>query len=242
MNKIKCPYSGEAFIKEETDRQDWADKKAPSEDPHFGLTDLDEDIAALKKAFRDECHIHSIKLDKAFRNIDKSVTELKRLAYMDELTGCFSRHYVSSFLTDRNSKGWKDPQARYSLAIVDIDSFKTVNDRYGHSIGDKVICSVAALLRAQCRRDCGDCVIRYGGDEFILLFNGITRKSFSQKLKKIIESARNIRFKECPDMSLTLSAGGQLCSDIPLNYCDMIDLADRKLYKVKAEGRDNYYL
>lgn len=242
MNKIKCPYCGEVFIAEETDRQDAADKKAPSENHHFDLTDLEEDINTLKKAFPDEHHIHNRRLDKAFRDIDKSVTELKRLAYMDELTGCFSRHYVNSFLIDRYSKEWRDPQARYSLAIVDIDSFKTVNDRYGHGIGDRAICSVAALLRSQCRCGCGDCVIRYGGDEFILLFNGITRESFSQKLGEIIEGARNIRFNDCPDMSLTLSAGGELCSDIPLNYCDMINLADIKLYKVKAGGRDNYLL
>lgn len=174
----------------------------------------------------------------------KSANEkLLRLAQLDSLTACYSRHYVNTVLINQRNGLWNDPSAKYSLAIVDIDNFKNINDTYGHDVGDRAIIAIAQVLEANSKRANGDCVIRHGGDEFVLLYNDVTQERFVRKLEAIVRDVREISFPDIPDMRLTVSIGGEAYRDGEKSlYYAMIPRADKKLYLAKENGRNQYVL
>lgn len=167
--------------------------------------------------------------------------KLEQLAHLDGLTNCFSRQYVNTVLVNQRTGKWNDPGARYSLAIVDIDSFKSINDHYGHMIGDRAIVAVAQVLMDNSRQINGDCVIRHGGDEFIVLWNDISEERFLEKLACIVSEVGQIHSLDCPDIRLTVSVGGEPYSEERSSiYYDMTARADKKLYEAKAAGRNRF--
>lgn len=132
---------------------------------------------------------------------------------------------------------------KYSLAMLDIDYFKRFNDKYGHEVGDRVIVAVAQVLMDNCKIINGDCVIRYGGDEFVILFNSVTRERFERKMDCILREINAIHFEDYPDIHITASMGGDYyISPEQSLYYDQIHRADEKLYQAKKMGRDCYCL
>ena len=166
-----------------------------------------------------------------------------RLAHLDALTSCFSRQYVNSVLVNQISGNWNNPRAKYSIAIIDIDWFKSINDTFGHAIGDRALIAVATVLLNNCKYEDGDCVIRHGGDEFVLLMNDVTPERFTRMLKNIVEQVRDIRFDDYPDLHLSISVGGAIyeSSEISLYY-NALKNADEKLYLAKSLGRNQFAL
>lgn len=166
---------------------------------------------------------------------------LKELAYVDNLSLCFTRHYINSILINNDTGEWKDPTVKYSVVLVDIDNFKHVNDTYGHQIGDRAIVSIAKILNEHASSKCGDCVIRHGGDEFVLLYNDVTEERFKDKLISILSMVRKIHFNDYPELKLTVSMGGVYYKTAQKKlYYDMITEADKKLYEVKNTGRNSF--
>lgn len=173
--------------------------------------------------------------------IRRTNEQLEYVAHRDGLTGCYSRQYVNTMLVNRENGRWKEPEGKYSVIILDIDHFKQVNDTYGHDTGDKAIRAISRVLQNQTREEKGDCVIRQGGDEFILLYQDISREQFVYKLKQVLEEVRQIHFPEFPELRLTLSAGGvHFLEGENMQYYEMIHLADKKLYKAKENGRNQF--
>lgn len=169
--------------------------------------------------------------------------KLRRLAHLDSLTSCYSRHYVNTILLNQRNGLWNDPTARYSLAIVDIDNFKSINDTYGHDTGDQAIIAIANVLESNSKHANGDCVIRHGGDEFIVLYNDVSKERFTKKLDSIVKGAREIRFPDFPDMRLSVSIGGEYYENAEDSlYYNMVRKADEKLYTAKENGRDQFVL
>lgn len=169
--------------------------------------------------------------------------KLRILAHMDALTSCCSRQYINSILINQSNGSWNNPDLDYSLAMIDVDHFKEVNDQYGHEVGDRALIAVAQILKANACETNADCVIRYGGDEFIILWNHITNKHFEEKLKKIMQSISNIKFPDYPDLAISISVGGEVYNpEKPLTFYEMIKKADQKLYKAKNSGRNKYVM
>lgn len=166
---------------------------------------------------------------------------LEQIAIRDNLTGCYSRHYVNVMLLMPNTKKWRDSNANYSLAVIDIDHFKQINDSYGHGVGDQALCAISNTLRGLCDELRGDCVIRYGGDEFIVLMNNVYRDLFESRLNAILEGVRNIRLPQAPDMRLTVSIGAVMANK-SLTYYDLFSHADKQVYIAKNSGKDQYRL
>jgi diguanylate cyclase (GGDEF)-like protein len=129
----------------------------------------------------------------------------------------------------------------FSLALLDIDHFKQINDNYGHLFGDKCLKAFSALMQRNCKRDT-DIIGRYGGEEFIILMSGKNINAHHQLMQNIHAQTRNISLKPSDGhepVRFTVSIG--ICSvlgNVSLNLQDIVKLADEELYKSKGAGRD----
>ncbi len=153
----------------------------------------------------------------------------------DPLTGSFNRGALEHDLAlelDRSSRN----QTPLAIAMLDIDHFKQVNDRYGHHAGDAVLQGLAAEIRSLIRGT--DSLYRYGGEEFTLLMRDTDLGGARQKLESIIKHFRPIEWNEvAPGLKITLSAGVTTWKTGEEGQAS-INRADQALYDSKHNGRD----
>jgi diguanylate cyclase len=123
-----------------------------------------------------------------------------------------------------------------AILLVDVDRFKSINDRYGHGMGDVVLKRIAALLREHVREI--DLPARYGGDEFaVLLVDSDVRRAVAIA-ERILIQARELVFEAEPGLACTLSIGvAELADDHPALE-QWVRAADAALYRAKAAGRN----
>lgn len=151
--------------------------------------------------------------------LDKSRGESRKL-FLDPLTATYSRRYFETYLTHM--------EGMECVEIIDVNQFKQVNDTYGHPAGDVVLRDIAAAIRSCIRSS--DILIRYGGDEFLLLFPKMSEKDMAEKNKRIKEAVANIVFTEYPTLHLSVSIGG-VCGVHPI--MEAIRQADKRMYENK---------
>jgi len=152
----------------------------------------------------------------------ETINSYNRRLYVDPLTGAYNRRYYEDQLVALE-------QDR-SAAIMDVDDFKGINDTYGHPVGDLAL---KAIVRAalSCVRST-DTVVRYGGDEFLILFHNIPRDIFGARLETIRQSVRGIVLEECPELRLSVSIGGVCQAGAGQK---ILRRADELLYQAKKE-------
>ncbi|MBR6365219.1 MAG: diguanylate cyclase [Lachnospiraceae bacterium] len=166
---------------------------------------------------------------------------LYELANKDSLTGCHSRRYLNTYVLNLENGKWRDDTKEYSLAIVDLDHFKQINDVGGHSNGDDILRTVAHLLASTVNADRGDAIIRFGGDEFILLYADRTPEEFRSGLEHVLEEVRKIKPEASPNIKVSLSGGGVHSSELTSrSYVEFFKVADQRLYIAKQRGRDRF--
>ena len=156
--------------------------------------------------------------------------ELAKQAQTDSLTGILNRrHFI--YLAEEILKLQQRNDKPCSLLMMDIDDFKSINDTYGHDVGDEVLCSLAASVSARLRNS--DLFARFGGEEFVLLLPE-TRVEGALTLAREIQQA--ITLVQLPDAAtFTLSIGvSELMTDIK----DAITRADKALYQAKQQGKN----
>lgn len=162
---------------------------------------------------------------------------LEDRAMRDSLTGLYNiyagKELVNEYLHDKN------PYVSCGMMVIDIDYFKTVNDRYGHLFGDKVLIAFAKFLRASFSDK--DIIIRAGGDEFVVLLKEIGHATLVKKAMQLVDRVREIGFEE-NDYAMTISMG--VCY-LPENissftYDQLFANADWALYNAKENGRNRY--
>lgn len=155
---------------------------------------------------------------------DKLVDKLKGYQdklYIDPITGVYNRRYFEDEIRNmQNSAG---------VAMIDLDDFKLYNDIYGHDMGDQVLCIVADAIKNCIRKT--DKLIRYGGDEFLLILSDMVRGTLRGKLLQIQEAIENATIPECPRLKLTASIGGVISEDGKIE--EAIAKADQLMYKAK---------
>ena len=122
----------------------------------------------------------------------------------------------------------KNISGEYAVAMIDIDNLKDINDRFGHAAGDTALYRTAMSIRSVLRSN--DELIRYGGDEFILLLHGLPEQSLSVKLKNICTAVENTDIAEYPGLRLSASIGGVYGTG---RIGDMLKKADDALYSAK---------
>ena len=113
--------------------------------------------------------------------------------------------------------------------MIDLDDFKLYNDIYGHDMGDQVLCIVADVIKNCIRKT--DKLIRYGGDEFLLILSDMVRGTLRGKLLQIQEAIENATIPNCPRLKLTASIGGVISEDGKID--EAIAKADQLMYKAK---------
>lgn len=160
---------------------------------------------------------------------------IKKSAFTDKLTGVYNRNYLQE---SENFINLND----YILATLDIDYFKTVNDTYGHDVGDKILTKTAQIMTSAIRTK-EDIVIRYGGEEFIILAK-INRKDNLSAINVIERIFKNIQEGEfyinnLEFIKITVSIGVNLVPHKSRSFSDAFKLADLALYNAKNKGRDN---
>ena len=141
--------------------------------------------------------------------------------YTDIMTGIYNRRFYEEKL--------KNSTLTAGVAMIDLDDFKVYNDVYGHAAGDTVLTAFAAEIRKDIRAS--DKVIRYGGDEFLLVMPGVREGSFETMLKRILQNISTIVLPEYEGIRLTTSIGATLCANEPIHIA--VSRADRLLYKAK---------
>ena len=114
--------------------------------------------------------------------------------------------------------------------MADIDLFKGINDNYGHQCGDEAIAAVASFLNSAVRNM--DCVVRYGGDEFLISFKGIAPDVLKMRLEQMCAAVGKIQLPSCPDVKLSMSFGGTYGDGV---VSDMFSFADKALYESKKK-------
>lgn len=141
--------------------------------------------------------------------------------YTDVMTGIYNRRFYEEKL--RNST------LSSGVAMIDLDDFKVYNDVYGHSAGDAVLVAFAESVRKNIR--VSDKLVRYGGDEFLLIMPGVSESGFEAALRHILQNINSIVLPGYEAIRLTTSIGATMCAGEPV--MDAVHRADRLLYKAK---------
>ena len=155
---------------------------------------------------------------------DKLVSQIfgfDEKVYRDVLTGAYNRRYYEEELkTSTEAQG---------IAMIDLDDFKLYNDTFGHAAGDAALQTVVKQIRSCIRST--DSIVRYGGDEFLLLIPGIGEEAFTKKLRQIQESVFQTDVPGYSKMHLTVSIGGFICDHEMLEKA--VEKADKLMYQAK---------
>lgn len=157
------------------------------------------------------------------------VTRLVDCARHDELTKVYNRvglkRIYTNFINDRRSNG-------SALLLLDIDNFKSINDTFGHNVGDSVLVEFANLVNASCRDS--DVVVRWGGEEFVVLLHDVTSSGAAAIAEKIRESIGLHVFGTVGSVTVSI---GCLITPTP-DLESSIGLADGAMYAAKRGGRN----
>jgi len=153
-------------------------------------------------------------------------------ASLDPLTGSFSRRSGSEIM-DIQFHVAERQNSSFSMAFLDLDNFKSVNDDYGHDEGDRILCQMVNVLKSRIRDS--DVIIRWGGEEFVIMLPNTDEKGIRIFLRRIMTDW----FGERPDGTpLTASIGvAERIADGKHDWHQLVDLADKRMYMAKQSGR-----
>lgn len=165
------------------------------------------------------------------RRLSSSTKLLENEISMDVLTNAFSRRYGMKLLHSYY-KRYRQTGEGPAIMMFDIDNFKSINDTYGHKIGDIVLIEIINTIKGFIRSS--DQIIRWGGDEFIGIFPGLKMEHAKEYGEKILELVSQLRFGETEDkFDVTVSIGFSCFLDKDKDYNDVLERVDEALYKSK---------
>jgi diguanylate cyclase (GGDEF)-like protein len=198
--------------------------------PSININDIKNKFENIQTHMLDEVN----KANSMIVGLTKKIEDLEKSSLIDHLTKTYNRNALSSDLLKLCSL--ENINDDIHLFVIDIDNFKSINDTYGHVVGDKVLIFLANILRKTLRE--GDKIYRYGGEEFIVLLNRIEKKEshqIAQRIVSLINSNRLI-YKEL-NINITVSLGATTLriGDTP---DELITRADKALYIAKQNGKN----
>lgn len=164
-------------------------------------------------------------------------TDQRRLAITDGLTGLYTRRFLEASLPLEFARA-RRAEGSLAVFIIDVDYFKSINDRYGHLAGDRALSEIASRLRTTARE--GDVLARYGGEEFALLVPGGRPEelaSIAERLRTRVASSP-VAVSEEVWLGVTVSVGSACYPAHADTTSELVAAADRALYAAKAQGRN----
>lgn len=203
-------------------------KESLESQEHQLLIDNLSEMESRLKELEEEAEEYKKKLsEQRFKSLQDILTKLPNRASLDERMELEYRRWM-----------------RYShdlcVVVADIDHFKQINDKFGHSVGDRVLQIIAATLQKGLRET--DYIARYGGEEFVLIFPESKLKEIDGKLNQLREAVSQIPFKfKNADLKVTISMGATQFKAIDQPQ-SAFDRADQALYKAKSSGRNKVIL
>lgn len=192
-------------------------------------------IGGYISGLRSKLNRRNQKLTATTEELNAALEEIQDLAIRDVLTGLVNRRHLFDVLTQEINRCTRATNT-FSLCILDIDFFKQVNDKYGHSAGDEVLTTLASTVSENLRNM--DCFGRYGGEEFLLILPLAPLDAAMTKAERVRCQIEAIRFPSIADnFGVTVSIGiaEYQCGESP---DDAISRADAALYQAKAQGRN----
>ncbi len=169
-----------------------------------------------------------------FSSLQEAMENERRLARIDGLTGALNTRCFSELLQTEFDR-FKRRKSPFTLAYIDLDNFKMVNDNLGHSTGDDVLSLIVTYTQAQLRKT--DYVARLGGDEFVLLLTETDQFGAEIAISKIqFGLLKEMKRNNWP---VTFSIGVLTCVELPDTIDDLIKQADNLMYAVKNSGKNS---
>lgn len=185
-------------------------------------------------------------IQQQLRDEHQSLEEMKahfeQLSIKDGLTGIYNRRFFDSQFEIQCKIACRNSDS-LTLAMIDVDHFKSFNDIYGHQAGDDALIRVADSLNKFFQRG-SDFAARYGGEEFVILSNGMSKEQSAMHVENLCQLVRDLRIPHSASSTgyLTISVGFSVHTFGPLHqYSVLLSLADKALYIAKQRGRNQFF-
>ncbi|MFC4388624.1 diguanylate cyclase domain-containing protein [Gracilibacillus marinus] len=166
----------------------------------------------------------------SFANLFTYVIELEKLSYYDPLTNLYNRRYIEQFFQNNHDNG--------SLLFIDLDDFKSINDTFGHDVGDNVLMEVGKRIMDIVGKDCP--IIRLGGDEFAIILpaknHTIHSYQIADQLNQVLADWKTFEYPITVSASIGIAHYQKTCTNVKQLMKD----ADYALYKAKRSGKNQY--
>ena len=174
-------------------------------------------------------------------HLKSAMEKIRHFSITDNLTGCYNRLYISENLDREVNRSWRYKR-NISLAMFDIDRFKSVNDTYGHQCGDKILVDLVNRVTSGTREKV-DWLARYGGDEFLLVMPEAGQKQAFQTCQRLQKMVEEMQIKwEGRVIPITVSIGFTCFNPaeaaMSVDAEQLVKAADEALYKAKQTGRN----
>jgi diguanylate cyclase (GGDEF)-like protein len=174
----------------------------------------------------------------AVMSIERLREELAALAIKDELTGIANRRHFLAVLEAEDKRSRRSGRP-FSLMLIDVDDFKSINDRNGHAFGDRILRHFAQVADESIRS--GDVLFRIGGDEFAILLPETRARQAEKVAAGLVATVRTRSAAQEGSDGFTISVGvAEWSADMSLIAGDLTAQADEALYRAKAKGRNGY--
>jgi two-component system cell cycle response regulator len=192
-----------------------------------------EDIDVLLTAVRRVLEKKQLEIKNQFL-----IKQLEELSIKDPLTGVYNFRHLQICLDDEINR-CKRYDHSFFILMIDADHFKAVNDSFGHLFGDQVLKDLCKIIQSQLRST--DRLFRYGGEEFLVIMNEISKDQTLKVVNRLLLNIRNHTFRfESQKTKLTVSIGGAYFPDDANDKVKLIKKADQALYRAKNSGRNRF--
>jgi len=203
-----------------------------SENVYSVLFDVTEMVISQKEINRMNQDLYDKTNQEKIRQV-----QLSHKANMDALTGLLNKSAVTEAITTYLIESEKDQM--HALLMIDCDDFKSVNDNFGHAVGDEVIKYFASVLKRTFRDS--DIKGRFGGDEFMVFMKNTTKDATTLRANQLNEAIRKPYLKDGKEINISCSIGVAYFPKDAGNFENLFNMADEALYKAKSFGKDRFF-
>jgi diguanylate cyclase len=172
---------------------------------------------------------------RAATRMEEHKRRLQVMSIRDGMTGVYNRRHWETLLRDEY-ENCRRHQRVATLLLIDVDHFKTINDTWGHDVGDEAIVAITRHLQLSLRGS--DVIGRFGGDEFAVIMGGTSSESAIAAMKRVHDRLATFRLASAPQLALHISVGVAPLTDEMVHYREWLKSADLALYKAKKAGRN----